>query len=114
MTLDYRPEEPVDFSTSGANEIHYWWKHPNLHGWMRRLYRDKGGRDADFNCAAVELDESDLDCLEHDIKFGNPMEMSGFTFCVSDGEEAEDDLVFIAKARAALALGLTVFYTSWW
>ena len=33
---------------------------------------------------------------------------------VSDGSETENDLAFIAKARDALADGLTVFYSSWW
>jgi hypothetical protein len=31
-----------------------------------------------------------------------------------DGGERDDDLAFIAKARAALAAGLTVIYFAWW
>ena len=29
-----------------VREIHYWRKHPNLHGWMEELYRAKGGTEA--------------------------------------------------------------------
>ena len=32
-----------------VEQIHYWRKHPNLHGWMEDLYRAKGGA-AEFNC----------------------------------------------------------------
>jgi hypothetical protein len=35
------PRAQVDFRADDATEIHYWRKHPNLHGWMEQLYRDK-------------------------------------------------------------------------
>ncbi|ASY66520.1 hypothetical protein SJ05684_b55380 (plasmid) [Sinorhizobium sojae CCBAU 05684] len=40
---------PVDFEISRATALHYWRKHPNLHGWMEHLY-PRGGKDAIFNC----------------------------------------------------------------
>ena len=113
-TLTEEPPTPVDFISEHAQEIHYWRKHPNLHGWMKRLYRDKGGQDADFNCAAVQLTAADLDRLEEDVRNGDLPHTGGFFFGASDGSEQEDDLAFIARARAALAEGLVVFYTSWW
>jgi hypothetical protein len=36
------PELPVDLKADDAAELHYWHKHPNLHGWMERLFRTKG------------------------------------------------------------------------
>lgn len=109
------PAEPVDFSAGeNAGEIHYWRKHPNLHGWMQRLYRDKGGEQDDFNCVNLQLTAGDLDNLEADVKQKRLPETSGFFFGESDGTELVDDLAFIAKAREALAANLTVFYTSWW
>jgi hypothetical protein len=113
-TLTEQPAKPVDFLSEHALQFHYWRKHPNLHGWMERLYRDKGGQDANFNCAAVQLTAADLDRLEQDIRNGNLPPTSGFFLGASDGSEHEDDLGFIAKARAALEQGLVVFYTSWW
>jgi hypothetical protein len=108
------PARAVDFKAEGAAEIHYWRKHPNLHGWMEQLYRDKGGEEASFNCVNVQLTAGDLDDLELAIKASVLPETNGFFFGASDGSEREDDLRFIAKAREALAGNLTVFYTSWW
>jgi hypothetical protein len=113
-TLPRTPDAPVDFERKGATEIHYWRKHPNLHGWMERLYREKGGSDESFNCANVQLTREDLDRLEADIRARALPATDGPFFGESDGSETGDDLQFVAKAREALSAGLTVFYTSWW
>jgi hypothetical protein len=62
----------------------------------------------------VVLDKADLDRLEADIRAKRLPETAGFFFGQSDGSEIDDDLDFIAKAREAIAVGLTVYYTSWW
>jgi hypothetical protein len=108
------PASPVDFEVEQDGELHYWRKHPNLHGWMERLYREKGGQDASFNCVNLLLTADDLNRLEADIRAGNLPPTSGFFFGESDGSEVEDDLRFIAKAREAMAEGLIVYYSSWW
>lgn len=108
------PAAPVDFDADAHNELHYWRKHPNLHGWMEALYRAKGGKDDVFNCVNLQLTAEDLDRLEADIRNGNLPPTSDFFFGQSDGTEVADDLAFIAKARKALAAGLAVFYSSWW
>ena len=97
-----------------ASEIHYWRKHPNLHGWMEELYYEKGGTRAVFNCVPVVLTAQDLERLEADVNAGSLPDTTGFFFGESDGSETEDDLAFIAKARKAQADGLTVFYYAWW
>lgn len=107
-------EAEVDFTAKTASELAYWRKHPNLHGWMERLYREKGGDAHDFNCVNVVLTADDLDRLEADIEATALPFTEGFFFGSSDGSERDDDLAFIAKARAAIAEGKTVFYTSWW
>jgi hypothetical protein len=94
-------------------ELHYWRKHPNLHGWMEALYYEKSGTEL-FNCVALVLTSEDLDRLEADVRAANLPHTEGFFFGESDGSETEDDLAFIAKARKALAEGLTVFYYAWW
>ena len=113
-TTREKPAMPVDFEPEDAIEIHYWRKHPNLHGWMERLYYEKGGSEEIFNCAAVTLDTGDLDKLEQMVRANLLPHTSGFFFGESDGNEKDGDLAFIAKAREALAAGLSVFYTSWW
>jgi len=114
QTMAEKPDSPVDFEPEQYEELHYWRKHPNLHGWMERLYREKGGADASFNCVPVVLTADDLDRLEADIRAGRLPHTDGFFFGESYGSEIDDDLKFIAKARAAIESGLTVYYTSWW
>jgi len=107
----------VDFDTNNIEnyeELHYWRKHPNLHGWMENLYYDKGGKDDSFNGSDLVLTESDLDSLEQDIIDGNLPNTSGFFFGQTDGSERDDDLEFVAKARKAIKEGKTVYYSSSW
>ncbi|MDK1389417.1 phosphoglycerate kinase [Sinorhizobium sp. 7-81] len=113
-TLRQSPAVPVDFDVGDAVALHYWRKHPNLHGWMEALYREKGGTQADFNCVNLQLSAEDLDRLEVAIRNRRLPHTEGFFFGVSDGSELDDDLAFIAKAREAVAAGLVVFYTAWW
>lgn len=81
---------------------------------MERLYREKGGQDDTFNCVNVALSADDLDRLEADIRADALPFTEGFFFGTTRPDEIELDLDFIAKARAAIAEGKTVFYTSWW
>jgi hypothetical protein len=113
-TTQQKPDTPVDFKAGEVSELHYWRKHPDLHGWMQTLYVAKGGSNPEFNCAPVVLTAEDLDRLESDIRAGALPPTRGFFFGATDGSEKEDDLTFIAKAREAIAEGLTVYYDSWW
>jgi len=113
-TTKRRLKSPIDFAEREADqELHYWRKHPNLHGWMEYLYRAQGGT-KEFNCVTVQLSPTDIDALEVAINDGDLPETSGFFFGESDGSEREDDLTFIAKAREAFKQGLCVYYNSWW
>jgi len=110
-----KPAKAVDFpEPQKMEELHYWRKHPNLHGWMKKLYAEKGGKGHDFNFDPVVLDSADLDRLEAAIVENRLPETSGFFFGDSDGSERDDDLAFIGKARSAIASGKTVFYFAWW
>lgn len=95
-------------------EIAYWRKHPNLHGWMKALYERKGGSDEQFNCSYLRLDEADLDALEEAVRGDNLPHTEGFFFGKSDPSDAERDLRFIIDARRALADGWIVAYSAWW
>lgn len=99
---------------SKPRELAYWRKHPNLHGWMHRLWNQKGF-EGDFNGDELELTREDLDALEQDVVEGNLPGTSGFFFGEpSDDYYREDDLKFIREARAELFMGLRVFYNSSW
>jgi len=111
-----KPATETDFSTINFNEqeIHYWRKHPNLHGWMETLYYNKGGERESFNCVPVELTLDDLKALYEDIKTNNLPQTGGFFFGQTDGSETEDDLQFVEKALTAIDEGYTIYYSSWW
>jgi len=110
---DDRGELDYDNPIVVAKEIAYWRKHPDLHGWMENLYREKGGREQSFNGDLVVLTLKDLDRLEEDILRKNLPKTTGFFF----GESAEislKDLEFVLEARKAIQEGDTVFYDSSW
>ena len=98
----------------GVEEFMYWRKHPNLHGFMRALYEQKGGTSEQFNCDWVELDLMDLAELEEAVTTDSLPETDGFFFGQSTPEDKAADLKFIAAAREKLKTGKKVYYTSWW
>lgn len=112
-------------------DLHYWRKHPNLHGWMERKWESRGcpvpangdpqqldtlfTKDRPiFNCIPLELKAGDLDELEQDVLGFSLPETDGFFFGKSDQTDYDRDLDFLLKARQALAEGKQVFYDSWW
>lgn len=101
---------------SKVEEFFYWRKHHDLHGWMERLYRNKGGPAESFNCIPVRLNTVDLDALQHDLLNGTLPETTGFFFGNNppDNESLKHDLQFIQAARDIIAEGDAVYYDSWW
>ena len=100
-----------------TQELAYWRKHPNLQGWMEKLFYDKGGRCDTFNGVEVELTWDDIDQLEKDIKSGvmSKLNTTGFFFGnASDDHYHQTDLEFCINAKAELFLGRKVFYNSSW
>jgi hypothetical protein len=110
--------EFVNPNVNRPRQLAYWRKHPNLHGWMERLWNQRNGGDHDadkFNGVELELTAEDLDELEYAVQNDRLPATSGFFF----GDGADDyykpsDLKFIQEARAELFFGLKVFYNSSW
>ena len=127
-TRDLAPASDVDFVVSddaSPEEIYYWRKHPDLHGWMQRLYTAKGGTDADFNCVNLRLREEDLLSLRNHIRMKMLPKTTGFFFGQSDGSESDDDLKFVETALglvrhrvvlplARVQVGEIVYYRAWY
>jgi len=117
-------EHAVDDFTVARNEndegyeeeLFYWRKHHDLHGWMERLYRTKGGDAESFNCVKVRLTMEDLDALEKDVLSYNLPSTQGFFFGNNppDEDSVQRDMEFISKAKTAVAMGDAVYYDSWW
>lgn len=96
-------------------EICYWRKHHDLHGWMENLWIEKGGA-GEFNCEPLVLDLEDLDSLEESIRNNELPQTTGFFFGNNPPNEESNkyDLEFIEKARKKLNKGNVVWYDSSW
>ncbi|CAB5220444.1 hypothetical protein UFOVP236_58 [uncultured Caudovirales phage] len=110
------PNTDVKFDLHEHDQFHYWRKHHDLHGWMRKVYECKGGTGPDFNCNSVRLEEEDLDALQVAILERQLPQTQGFFFGSNepDDESDSDDLKFIQAARDAIREGYAVYYDSWW
>lgn len=95
-------------------ELAYWRKHPDLHGWMENLYRRKGGTETSFNGDTVLLTEEDIDNLKIAVLTRSLPSTSGFFFGESEQEVNFEDLEFIEKAKGAIKEGYTIYYDSSW
>jgi len=100
----------------GANDIAYWRKFNALHGWMERLYRERGGPKESFNCAPLRLHLEDLDQLQRDIGENKLEPTEGFFFGSQTiyPEDVASAMKFIFEAREAIKQGDAVYYDSWW
>lgn len=102
-------KEPKD-----SEDVVYWRKFNNLHGWMEELYIESGGVD-DFNCVGVKLSKFDLDKLKEDAPYLEPTVGCFFGAQEKMTEEMVKDLYEdIEKIRAKINEGYSVYYTSWW
>ena len=117
---DNDAKELVHPTMPKPRELAYWRKHPNLQGWMERLWEQKlieQGIDNphQFNGIELELTAEDLDALERAVVHGQLPSTHGFFFGDNADEHyRESDLEFIKNARAELFFGLKVFYNSSW
>jgi hypothetical protein len=98
------------------HELFYWRKFNALHGWMERLYREKGGTEESFNCVDVELTVEDLLRLQMDTINNKLTPTPGFFFGEQTifPEDKESVYEFVSKGLTTINLGEKVYYTSWW
>lgn len=118
-------KEGTEWDDPSRQQIAYWRKHPNLQGWMEKLWLARGGGNKDhlgiyddnFNGVELELFWEDIVQLEKDINSGEmaKLETTGFFFGKpSDEYYKDDDLEFCATAKSDLFLKRRVFYNSSW
>ena len=118
--MDADTKEYVNPNLTRPRELMYWRKHPNLQGYMERLWLERGrpgadDTDTDFNGVELELEWRDIEQLEAAVQARRLPSTTGFFFGGdSDDYYIEQDLEFCREARAALFLGERVFYNSSW
>ena len=123
---EFKPSNPVDFqgeidflvendgTIHKPEEFFNWRKHPNLHGLMEKIYREKGGKENHFNCTPVQLTQEDLDRIGALVIDDELPITEGFNFGKSSDKMKEKDIEFLEKASQALKEGFTIWYDSWW
>lgn len=105
---------PDSINGDDLKEISYWRKHPNLQGWMHKLYEQRGGEEI-FNCVMIQLTLEDLERLEADVFQGNLPQTEGFFYGnPADEHYKEKDLLFIQNAKLWIEDGYDILYDSWW
>jgi len=114
VDVDVDSEAWWDEDDESSMQIAYWRKHPNLHGWMEKLYRAKGGEDETFNGVTVKVTLADLIVLEADVEANALPHTVGFFFGQSCPAHANEDRAFIAAAREKIAKGYDIYYDSSW
>jgi hypothetical protein len=122
----FNPSSPVDFgdeiqvlreseeNSQEPEDFFYWRKHPDLHGLMEEIYREKGGKEESFNCVPVQLTQEDLDRIAAVIIDDELPLTEGFFFGESTDDRKAEDIEFLEKAKQSLAEGYTIWYDSWW
>ena len=115
------PTTVPDYSqgTLWGEEIFYWRKNIDLHGWFERLYKEKGGAVDEFY-GPVELTADDIENLWR-VVYSNGLpeyQTTNDSGRYPDGQPGhhwrEHDLRFIKKARKQLEKGYKLFYDSSW
>ena len=116
MGLDMMAYSKAKATSENTREISAWRKHPNLHGFMEKLWRTKtGNTEDDFNCVELELTLEDLNVLENVILMRDLPETQGFFFGgPADDYYRDQDLALVEEARGDIAGGRKVYYNSWW
>ena len=133
-----KPADAKDGKTLSDDRIGEWRKHPNLQGWMERLWRTQKYGDSKnpdpkpgegysnqtymgdpFNQEEVELNLDDIKRLRLDINNktlnGGYGDTTGFFFGDSSDEfYRETDIKFCDTAEYMLNNGYKVIYYSWW
>lgn len=100
-------------------ELAYRRKHPNLHGYMQKLYNIKHKENPisanDFNCVELELNINDIYELKNAIERNELPLTEGFFFGDNSDEYYKlEDMKFIELALKELDEGNRIFYNSYW
>lgn len=114
FALENDTELGSDKALEEQEDIITWRKHPNLQGYMEKLWRSRGG-EGEFNCVTVELRKQDIYALRSAIQGKNLPETQGFFYgSDSDYYYLEDDLLFCSIALERIKEGKKIYYSSWW
>ena len=98
-----------------SEEIAYWRKHPNLHGFFEHKWNE-AGFDGDMNCVNFTLTEEILDEAIFKVMMNALPPTTGFMFGESryTPESVDYDINLLTKAKETIQNGHTVIYCADW
>lgn len=103
-------------------DIKYWRKHSDLHGFMQEIYAQRGGEES-FNCIPLLLNKEDCinisayakEQLDKYSKNKDIKHTEGFFFGSSCEEDWIETIATFANVLATVDFDKeTVYYSSWW
>lgn len=112
--LPTKPGADVDVALDNAELFFLWDPRPDLHQWMERLYRRKGGRFRNCVGGNLVLTWRDLDRLERYVYVCGLIKDVFPHLAPATCAMRADDLRFVARARNVRAGGWTVVYAAEW
>lgn len=95
-------------------EIAYFRKHSDLHGWMDEEWRKLYGDDIDFNCEYLEITEDMLKRLSDYLKLPEKKHYKGFFWGTSTDEDWKETKKLIPELKKRMKNGERIYYYSWW
>ena len=108
------PDGAMEGAMDDHQRLHYWRRHPNLHGWMEKLYVAKGGKSPVCD-GGLLLTRRDLETLMKDILDDKlPETHVPFFGDNADAEMKDETLEWIVKCFAVIKEGYDVWYTAGW
>lgn len=105
-----------------TEELGYWRKHSDLHGYFTEIYNERGGEES-FNCIPLILSKNEcLDVIEYSkqmikkIEDGDDIEHTeGFFFGQTMKEDWEETIKIFEKVIEEVDFdNESVYYDSWW
>lgn len=94
-------------------EIGYWRKHPNLHGYIEMLWREREGINGDF-CELFLLTKEDIQAIIEGSKKQDLPHTEGFFFGKSYPEDHVRTIKIMEQALEFIEAGYTIIYNSSW
>ncbi len=112
-----------DINEDHTEEIAYWRKHPDLHGFIMENFWSPSDENPDGNVERIPLTVERVDKIMDAVRSHTLPFTSGFFFGRSYFPEDDvsiraeidaEDLAKWAKVREAILAGDEVFYLAWW
>lgn len=122
MGLDMYFYEVPKGKEPGSNdmeELQYFRKHSDLHGWLEDEWRKQSDEHANadwnaFNCVYMEITPQILMRLKDYLTLPEKKHYQGFFWGATDDAQWEQTRELIPRIEEIIKSGNKVYYSSWW